>query len=100
MLVTGICHTEKMVQCPLCEARIPMDAQRCPKCGVRILIIRRRRSKNHRTAKEKPSGDSAIQKILVIVSMSGRDCGSIANMSTKHWCCSSDRFSIAVVGCA
>lgn len=63
MLVTGICHTDKMIQCPHCEARIPMDAQRCPKCGVRILIIRRRRSKNHRTAKEKPSGDLLLKCI-------------------------------------
>ena len=100
MLVTGSCHATDTLRCPNCGAAIALDACQCSKCGLRIVILRRPRNKNHRTEKTDPSGDSAIQKILVIVSMSGRDCGSIANMSTKHWCCSSDRFSIAVVGCA
>ena len=100
MLVTGSCHATDTLRCPNCGAAIALDACQCSKCGLRIVILRRPRNKNHRTEKTDPSGDSVIQKILVMVSISGRDCGSIAHISSRHCNCSSNMPSIEFVGCA
>lgn len=88
MLVTGSCHATDTLRCPGCGTLIALDTNQCTKCGVRILAIRKRRRKNHRTEKV-PSGDSVNQKTSATVLISGLSTMLFAHMSVNVACCSS-----------
>ena len=43
MLLTGSTHATDTIPCPRCEHSFPLGATECPKCGLRIITIRKRR---------------------------------------------------------